>query len=399
MKKILFLCAHSPFEIYSGAHQRTNLLCRALSEIGEVDIFCLEKIGDLSLVGNPIPNCSVVYSEQRNWKRYPFWINLLNNVKQLLFFFSQQILTSRNKNYAKKLAEIMKAKDYDYIVVRYITMAIQCGLPYSKKVIIDLDDLPQQVYKTEKMRYFENNIKRMFRSYFYAYMEAAAKVNTKRIVKKVKCVFVPDKSLLNLFFNANYLPNIPYPTNKKIEKSTHYENNANVLFVGRLSYEPNYYGINHFLECIWPIVIESIPQVQFNIVGIEILSECKKIWQQYPGVNIVGYVEDIFEEYEKNNVVVVPVYLGAGTNIKVLEAMSLSKACVISKYACRGFEDFLLDGKNVFIANDDKDFADKIIQLLKDKDLNQNIGINAQKIIENKYSYDHFRQVVHQAII
>jgi glycosyltransferase involved in cell wall biosynthesis len=97
-------------------------------------------------------------------------------------------------------------------------------------------------------------------------------------------------------------------------------------------------------------------------------------------------------------VVIVPIYQGAGTNIKVLEAMYTNMPCVITQHASRGFEDILIDKQNVLIAQTDIEFADKVIAVLKDKNLNTYIKMNAYKTIENNFSYNSFRQAVHEHI-
>jgi glycosyltransferase involved in cell wall biosynthesis len=170
------------------------------------------------------------------------------------------------------------------------------------------------------------------------------------------------------------------------------------MFVGKLSYNPNSQGIDHFLKYVWPIIIKEIPQVHFNIIGFLLSEEKKRHWESHKGVNVIGFTEDLVTEYQKNNIIIVPIYLGGGTNIKVIEAMYMSKACVISQYASRGFEDLLIDGENILIAENENDFASKIIQLLKDPDLSKHIGVNAKKALKDEYSYDNFCKTVQQIL-
>jgi glycosyltransferase involved in cell wall biosynthesis len=76
-------------------------------------------------------------------------------------------------------------------------------------------------------------------------------------------------------------------------------------------------------------------------------------------------------EYRKYKIVVVPIYYGSGTNIKVLEAMSMKRASVITDFVARGFKKDLIDNQYILIAKENQDFANKVIQLLFDNRFKQ----------------------------
>ena len=163
-------------------------------------------------------------------------------------------------------------------------------------------------------------------------------------------------------------------------------------------HSPNIQGVEHFAKNIWQNVRIAVPNAVFKIAGTGVTPEQKIVWEKYEGVRVLGFVSDIYSEYKKCKAVVVPIYFGAGTNIKVLEAMSLRRACVISEFAARAFNNDLIDRGNILIARDDQDFANKLIQLLLDKNYNMNIAINGAKTIEEKYSYSVFVENVNKYI-
>jgi glycosyltransferase involved in cell wall biosynthesis len=391
MKDILYICAHNPFEIHSGAHQRTNLICRALSEIAHVDVICFTSDDNILPNKNNIPNCSVVHIEKRTKK--PGKAGLFRFVTPFLYFFSPQSLAFSDTYCQKKIRAIMENKNYDYIVVRYINYAIEFGIHFDEKVIIDLDDLPEQFYQSIRKQISNNKIKKLY----YSLLEKLAMLQTRRIVAKVKHVYLPIQSQALLFPNAFYLTNIPYIVSLKGTKE-YVNENFEIMFVGNLSYQPNHDGINHFLESVWPTVAQELPQAHFNIVGSYLSNESKQQWESYERTSVIGFVENLEEVYAKNSLVVVPVYHGAGTNIKVLEAMYMSKACVITSFASEGFEDLLVDGDNIFIAKDDNDFAFEIIHLLTDRNCNKRTGENAKTALTQEYTYENFRKIVQNSI-
>ena len=69
-----------------------------------------------------------------------------------------------------------------------------------------------------------------------------------------------------------------------------------------------------------------------------------------------------------------PIYSGAGTNIKVLEALQMGRACVVSREGTRGFTSTLQSGRDYYIASNDQEFADSVIRLLLNDDLCKEIA-------------------------
>jgi glycosyltransferase involved in cell wall biosynthesis len=311
-------------------------------------------------------------------------------------------LGPRNRNRIKKIREITRAKKYDYIVVRYIDIAISCGLSFDKKVILDLDDLPEQVFKSLKDQSSGITPVKQLKQLYYGIAQCSVRLYTKRAAKKCACVLLPNKAQCRLFPNALYLPNIPYPQNIIHSGETPQPERFSVLFVGTLDYAPNYLGLDHFLKNIWAAVLRELPQAHCTVVGSLTshvdFSEKIAAWNSVAGVSVKGFVDDLVAEYAKNDIAVVPVYQGAGTHIKIPEAMSLGKATVITRYAARGFDDLLIDNENILIAHDDADFSAKIIQLLTDRDLSKRIGEQAKKSLANDYSFSAYTSVINTAL-
>jgi glycosyltransferase involved in cell wall biosynthesis len=410
--KILLITKHSPFKKISGAYQRTNLLCRALAKIALVDVLSLEQD-----IESNIDNCSLLkinnirIKEKKNSKVNLFELLLPAIVYKMFdaFFLwikiliTNKVLSDQSKYLKTIVKDLQKKNYYDYIVVRYIDNFLLFGLKATKKIIIDVDDLPEQFYSSESKLIKINNIKSIYRKLFLNFCLKRARYCTKKIVKRVKFVYLPNKEQCSLFNNAFYLPNIPYPFNDNkilyVQKIKNNSNRYNIMFVGVLLFWPsNYLGVKHFLENIYPKIINEIPNVNFNIIGI-ISDETKIEWEKkYKNIKIHGLVDDLCIEYINNDLVVVPVYQGAGTNIKVLEAMYMGKPCVISPYAGRGFDDLLVDGENILIANDDNEFVNKIIWLLKNRELANNLGKIAKKAVDKKYSFDNFLKIIKDTI-
>lgn len=390
MKKTLYICDQNPFDHSYGAQQRTSLLCDVLCETGQVDLVCFTSEAQPKTISKP--NCTIKYFCELPVKVHNWRAIRLEKLLNLFFSFSPYSVFNKNSEACKITNNLLKFNQYDYIVIRYIKNAFKCGLLGDKRIIVDVDDLPEQsimsyalTVKISKLKYLQ-----------YKFYANRAKFHTNNFLKRINHSFFPNEGQC-IWKNSSYLPNIPFPISAREQKflnSFSDEKESGVLFVGFMLHSPNIQGVAYFVENIWPKVKNAIPTAIFKIAGKGVTTEQKVALEKYEGVQVLGFVSDLYKEYKKCKVVVVPIYYGAGTNIKVLEAMSMRRACVISDFVARAFNTDLKDKENILVARNEQDFADKVIQLLVDKNFNMNIASNGAKTIEEKYSYSVFAESV-----
>lgn len=167
-----------------------------------------------------------------------------------------------------------------------------------------------------------------------------------------------------------------------------------VLFVGRLD---RLKGAHIFVESI-PIILKDIPDAIFILIGRDTNtspenSSMKSYLERLIPPEIKnkvifsGNVErgSLINYYRESDICVVPSFYENFPNT-VLEAMSCGKAVVASNTG--GIPEVIEDGISGLLVKtgDAKDLAEKVIMLLKKRDMRENIGINARKRIEDKYS-------------
>ncbi|MDD2208871.1 MAG: glycosyltransferase family 4 protein [Bacilli bacterium] len=386
MKKILYITEQSPFETYSGAHQRTSLLYKSLCKLGTVDLICFTNDTPPNYISTEHQNSiTFIKPVSSNFKYNKF-------ISGIISLFSFDCISSVNKIYEEIVNETINNVNYDYVVIRYIQTALKCGITKGDNVVIDIDDLPEQYFTSLYLNKQYSFLKKL---YYYLRIKST-KVFTKKILKNIYHSFIPNKKQI-AFPNTSYLPNIPYTFFDRIKCSS-VNNVQNMLFVGLMSWYPNYNGIDYFLKNIFPKVKSKLPNVTFNIVGKNLPIDKKNSWELDNSINIKGFIENIENEYDENAIVVIPIYEGAGSNIKVLEAMKYGKTTVLSLHATRGYEDLLCDFDNTLIAKNDNDFAEKIILALTDHQLRLKIGTRAKDTINSYFSFDFFCEIVKKVI-
>jgi glycosyltransferase involved in cell wall biosynthesis len=139
------------------------------------------------------------------------------------------------------------------------------------------------------------------------------------------------------------------------------ETGGTVVFVGLQTYEPNIDGSRFLVEQILPILQESRPEILIRIVG-RAGPEVHKLAR--PNVKIVGEVESIEAELASADLAVVPLRIGAGTRIKILEALAHRLPIVTTNLGCEGLS--LVGGVHCEIADSAKAFAESCDLLLGD---------------------------------
>ena len=253
--------------------------------------------------------------------------------------------------------------------------------------MIDVDDNPCDVERTaaRSSRTWRN---RMYHRYRVAIIE--------KVVDKIQraCHFTFYANPAQATYkNSAYLPNIPF-YEYDLPLVNYAQTNPRLLFVGNMSYGPNAQGVDKFVDGVFPLIRQQIPDVELHLVGGCNQQVYLDKWSQIDGVKYMGFVDDLQEEYMEARVVVVPIYGGAGTNIKVLEAMQMKRPCVTTIYGVRGFNEYFSDYNEIMIAEDDASFAERAINLLESEILNHKIASHAYDAMIGHFSRKAFNEIV-----
>lgn len=118
------------------------------------------------------------------------------------------------------------------------------------------------------------------------------------------------------------------------------------------------------INVILPQVQARIPDAVLRIVGDNTPAQLGKLAK--PSVVITGRVPDVTPYLDRAAVVVVPLRLGGGMRVKVLEVLAAGKAVVASRLAVEGLA--VVDGMQILLAETDEQFIDVIVQLLADSE-------------------------------
>lgn len=246
----------------------------------------------------------------------------------------------------------------------------------------------KQIFGTENIEatlyedYIFYNVNRFLKPFFTHQL--------KKIKREEQQMFLnADLSLAVTFDEAGFIKNISkkevfviengvdlqqFPFQKK-----NYENEKNLLFVGNFSYFPNKDAIQFLTDHV--ISKLDHPGIRFTIIG----KGAERLPIKQKNVRLIEYAADIVAEYKNADIFLSPIRIGGGTNFKVLEAMATGLPVIAfpERASALGVEHM----KEIILAKKEE-FYSSLLQLIRDRNLQEKIAKNARKFVEKKYSWE-----------
>jgi len=157
-----------------------------------------------------------------------------------------------------------------------------------------------------------------------------------------------------------------------------------VVFFGLLSTFPNTDGVLHFLREIWPRIAAERPEARFRIIGARPPPSVQAF--AGPRVEVTGLVDDLRPHLAAAAALVVPLRLGSGTRLKILEGMAMGKAIVSTTLGAEGID--AVPGRDLLVADEPASFAAAVIRLLDDPGLAARLGSAGRRLAVERYSWE-----------
>lgn len=289
--------------------------------------------------------------------------------------------------YNRKMQRIIDAEiktgTYD-IAIGYIIRS----LPYLKKhkhikKIIHLCDAISMMYE-RRIQEKTSLLDKIKIGIEYRKVKNYEKTSCKYFDKQV-LISEADKKYLSKFADTKNCEIISLATDTEYYSPIGSPKKNNICFVGSMQYIPNSEAAIYFATKIFPLIKKGIPDVKFKIIGANPRKDLFDAVKDIDGIEITGRVEDV-REYMKNcKVSVCPVKIAGGIQNKILEAMSMGIPVVTTPEGAEGIgasEDILA------VVNSDEDYANKVIELMKNSEKNYQIGRDSREFILTNFSWE-----------
>lgn len=312
-------------------------------------------------------------------------------LSRLLFFPHLDWLSGKTK-LIKKAAEQISGYSFDAIHLFRLRM-YPIAESYLKKgsacrVALDLDDVESRTRARIASLYLKNinlqSLKFFLSSVFYKVKEQnlLSTFDTVYVCSSVDKAYLKKKyNLSNVEVAVNVIPFPPEPILCPDKKAT---KQFTFLFAGSFTYFPNSDSVSFFCSEILPLIIESTTEnININIVGSGLSGKYEKELSKNRNVHYLGFVDDIVHEYQKADAVIVPIRAGGGTRIKIIEALSYGKPVISTYEGAEGLG--LTDGEEILLASTSRQFAEKSLRLIHDRDFAERIGKKGYLTAKKKF--------------
>jgi glycosyltransferase involved in cell wall biosynthesis len=317
--------------------------------------------------------CRVVEEVKRpEQPQAPRWRSRLVQLRKLIGSPPALVAQARAPDYADRLRAVeaffrptvVQVEPHEMAqYLRYLRGTAKC-------VLVDQD--PGQKAATDYSRE-ATGLRRMWRRLD----EIAWRRYSRRTASGVDAVVVfnqRDQGSVESYASSKPIVVIPFQVAPPEEPLETGEDSSRILFFGGYRHPPNADAAERLALAILPCVRRRHPSAELELVG-EPTEQVKTLAGD--SVVITGRVEAVSPHLAAAAVVAVPIRMGGGMRVKVLESLAAGKAVVASSRAMEGLD--VTPGREFVLAETDQEFCDAICDLLERPDLRLELGTAARR--------------------
>lgn len=283
------------------------------------------------------------------------------------------------------LADLAKTTDFDVVHADQLNMA-QYALPFTKsRKVLDLHNALWVLYKrlsetlplTKPMKYILMRDWRLLKQYegqMCRTFDAVLAVSQEDKLALIEAGARLDMTVIPIAIDTDEQAQIP-----RQPRSPH------IVHIGTMYWPPNIAGITWFLDEIYPLVKQRVPDVRCTLIGARPPASITDRAKADPSLTVTGYVDDPIPYLADSSMMVVPLKAGGGMRVKILNALSQGIPMVSTTVGCEGIN--VTNGEDILVADSPEDFADATTRLLTNSILNRQITEKGRTMVVNTYDY------------
>jgi glycosyltransferase involved in cell wall biosynthesis len=329
---------------------------------------------------------NIITSKRENHIIVPDFMEKMASLCRMAFsIFSNNPLTVakyKTNKFKKRIDELLEKHDISMVFCDSVHMA-DTAFYVGKKIIFDMHNVEYLIWK----RIYENTNNRFYK-WISSYQWPKLMKYEKYVASKAVGIISVSDNEAKIWedFGAKKTRIVPNGTNivKEIDINT-VGHSPKMLFVGSLDWYPNQNGIIWFMDNIFPKLKANIPNITLTIVGRNPNAIFKK-YKYDDKIKIIGYVRSVDEYYRSHNIFIVPLKIGAGTRLKILEAMSYKLPIISTSIGCEGLE--IIPGHHIMVADSLSEWDKAVEKITTDIEFTKNMISNSVNLINTTYGWN-----------
>lgn len=391
--RILVVYPYAPYPLVRGTFQRTFHLLRELARHNTVDFFALDEGG----VGAPHAHMFAGFCERVHLQpfRHPAWPGMFGS--RLAHPTPTTVRHWHDEAAHVALAQFTAGQEYDLIHFCDLVMwPYVKRLPHQCPRVMDRSRV-DLMFQTDEVRTLPmgtaERLRRQENIFKLGFLEREA---ARQLDATVVCGPDDERFLrenVNESANIFVLPNGCDPT--FFDADAHQptpRSDPTWLFCGAMDYSPNVDGIGWYFNAVDRDVRAALPRRRVDIVGKNPLPAVRG-YSGLPGVTVTGEVPDVRPHYQSSWFQVVPLRIGGGTRLKIVESLSIGCPVVSTTIGAQGLE--LRHGEHILLADTPTEFASATVQLATDGALRDRLRTAGRAQVLDLYGWPRLGATLH----
>jgi glycosyltransferase involved in cell wall biosynthesis len=158
---------------------------------------------------------------------------------------------------------------------------------------------------------------------------------------------------------------------------------TDLLFVGSMDYHANEEAVIWFAAEIWPRIANDFPALNFVIAGRNPSATVRALASER--ITVTGTVDDVVPYYQKAFAVIVPLRVGGGTRLKILEAMAAGTPVISTRLGAEGLD--VVDGEQILFADTPEQMQAAVNRLRADPSLRLRLSEAGRNLVRERYAW------------
>jgi len=381
--RILFLSSVLPYPPVGGDRIRAYNLIKQLQKGHSVSVLSFIKFDDEKRYARQLEEfCEAV--ETVTISRQKRYSNCILHLFSKVPFIVSSLYSEKMR---QRIIELVSRDLFDMIYVYQIRVAdyMESGLRIPR--ILDLTDSALLNFRRRL------NFQRDWSWPLVLYEYFKLKKYEPQIIQKFDlCTVVSsvDRNAINVYqpkANIRVIPN-GVDCSYFLPMNGSYDN-RNIVFLGTMCYPPNVDAVLYLCRDILPRIHKALPEARVYIVGTDPVRRVKAL-SKYNNVFITGFVTDVRPYLAKAAVLLCPLRIASGTQLKILEAMAMGVPVVTSPLGLEGIG--AIPDENIMVGEDAEELARKTVMLLTDTVLRNEVGLRGRQLVTEKYTWERIGQ-------
>ncbi len=379
--KILFVSPSFPIPPNDGGKIVINNTLRylKLNEV-DVDFICMSKV--------PVSR-ELISQIDNNLRTTVFYDKNISGILRLFRAFLTNNSYLISKFYSKKFYRLIKQKikngKYDIIHFEGLHIAFYAlklmSIP-NLKIVIRFQNIESQIIKR-----FRNESNSILKKLFFSYeIKRIAELEKNCCSNIANLIFISPE---DLNYSKTEYGKIVNPLISPVGIDLDYYNSIkpniesnDLLFLGSMDWLPNEDAFLWFYNKVFLHLLKNYPDIKFYVVG---KNPSKKVVNlQSSNLIVTGLVEDVRPYIEKCGIFIVPLRIGGGMRVKIIEVMASQRIIISTSIGAEGIN--YIAGKEIIIANNPVEFLDALQLLIKHPYKKREITASALKKVQGEYS-------------